>query len=68
VAGQISAGNQAIFGVMVESHIHEGRQDLVDGKTLKYGQSITDACIGWEDTEVVLRKLAAAVSERRKKR
>jgi 3-deoxy-7-phosphoheptulonate synthase len=68
VAAQIAGGNQAIFGVMVESHIHEGRQDLVEGKSLQYGQSITDACINWSDSEAVLRKLAAAVAARRSKR
>ena len=67
VAGQISAGEDAIFGVMIESHLVEGRQDLVDGQAPTYGQSITDACIGWEDTEKVLRQLADAVEARRNK-
>jgi len=67
VAGQISAGNQAIFGVMVESHLVEGRQDLVAGVELCYGQSITDACIGWSDTESLLATLSQSVIERRKK-
>ena len=65
VAGQISGGEDAIFGVMIESHLVEGRQDLVEGETLTYGQSITDACIGWDDTEKVLRQLADAVAARR---
>ncbi len=65
VAGQISAGNDAIFGVMVESHLVEGRQDLIDGKAKTYGQSITDACIGWDDTEVMMAQLSEAVSKRR---
>tara|TARA_Y100001956_G_scaffold82837_1_gene106065 strand:+ start:2308 stop:3363 length:1056 start_codon:yes stop_codon:yes gene_type:complete len=65
VAGQISGGEDAIFGVMIESHLVEGRQDLVDGNAPTYGQSITDACIGWEDTEKVLRQLADAVQARR---
>ncbi|EGA66641.1 3-deoxy-7-phosphoheptulonate synthase AroG [Vibrio brasiliensis] len=65
VAGQISGGEDAIFGVMIESHLVEGRQDLVEGETLTYGQSITDACIGWNDTEKVLRQLADAVAARR---
>jgi 3-deoxy-7-phosphoheptulonate synthase len=65
VAGQISGGEESIFGVMIESHLVEGRQDLVAGETLTYGQSITDACIGWDDTEKVLRQLADAVAERR---
>jgi 3-deoxy-7-phosphoheptulonate synthase len=65
VAGQISGGEHAICGVMVESHINEGRQDLVDGVAPNYGQSITDACIGWEDTETLLAQLAQAVAERK---
>jgi len=51
---------------MVESHIVEGRQDLVDGKAHTYGQSITDACIGWEDTEILLKQLSDAVAARRR--
>ncbi|MFL1906616.1 3-deoxy-7-phosphoheptulonate synthase AroG [Plesiomonas shigelloides] len=62
---QIAAGQQAIFGVMIESHLVEGRQDLVPGQPLTFGQSITDACIGWDDTENVLRHLAASVRARR---
>ncbi|WP_064608385.1 3-deoxy-7-phosphoheptulonate synthase AroG [Photobacterium sp. J15] len=65
VGQQIAAGNDAIFGVMIESHLVEGRQDIVDGKAATYGQSITDACIGWDDTEKVLRQLAEDVSKRR---
>jgi len=65
VCGQLAQGSQAIFGVMVESHLEEGRQDLVDGQCPKYGQSITDACIGWSDTEALLRQLAAAIQARR---
>ncbi|MDE5175681.1 3-deoxy-7-phosphoheptulonate synthase AroG [Vibrio fluvialis] len=65
VAAQIAGGEHAIFGVMIESHLVEGRQDLVEGKAPTYGQSITDACIGWDDTETVLRQLAAAVETRR---
>ena len=65
VCQQIAGGSKQIFGVMVESHIVEGRQDLVDGKAQTYGQSITDACIGWEDTEIVLKQLSDAVAARR---
>ncbi len=65
VCGQIAGGSKQIFGVMVESHLVEGRQDLVEGKELVYGQSITDACIGWEDTEILLRQLSDAVTARR---
>lgn len=65
VSAQIAQGEDAIFGVMIESHLVEGRQDLEPNKTLTYGQSITDGCIGWEDTEAVLRQLAGAVEARR---
>ena len=65
VAWQISAGNQGIFGVMVESHLVEGRQDIVDGKVACYGQSVTDACIGWPDTESLLATLSDSVIKRR---
>jgi len=58
ICKQIKQGNQNIFGVMVESFIEEGNQKLVDGKAEVFGKSITDACIGWEDTEVLLEKLA----------
>ncbi|TKB43339.1 3-deoxy-7-phosphoheptulonate synthase AroG [Thalassotalea mangrovi] len=64
VGQQIIAGNRSIFGVMVESHLLEGRQDLVDNKARTYGQSITDACIGWQDTEQLIENLANAVSTR----
>jgi 3-deoxy-7-phosphoheptulonate synthase len=66
VCQQISSGNKDIFGVMVESHLVEGRQDLVDNKAEKYGQSITDACIGWADTEKLLAQLDEAVAARNK--
>lgn len=65
VSAQIAGGNEDIFGVMVESHLVEGRQDLVEGKSLTYGQSITDACIGWEDTETLLAQLNDAVATRK---
>ncbi|MFN4341101.1 MAG: 3-deoxy-7-phosphoheptulonate synthase AroG [Azonexus sp.] len=65
IAEQLAAGDERIVGVMVESHLIEGRQDLSPGKPLTYGQSITDACIGWEDSLVVLDRLAAAVRARR---
>jgi 3-deoxy-7-phosphoheptulonate synthase len=65
VATQIAAGEQHIFGVMVESHLQEGRQDLQPGCELEYGKSITDACIGWDDTERMLATLAEAVRARR---
>ncbi|HEB78396.1 MAG TPA: 3-deoxy-7-phosphoheptulonate synthase, partial [Methylothermaceae bacterium] len=65
VAGQIAAGDDRIIGVMVESNLKEGRQDIKPGHPLEYGKSITDACIGWEDTEHVLQKLAEAARQRR---
>lgn len=67
VCQQMSDGNHNIFGVMVESHLVEGRQNLVDGKAATYGQSITDACIGWQDTETLLAELEQAVIQRRVK-
>jgi 3-deoxy-7-phosphoheptulonate synthase len=65
IADQIAAGNKAIVGVMLESFLVGGRQDLVPGKKLTYGQSITDACLDWEDTALVLERLASAVEARR---
>jgi 3-deoxy-7-phosphoheptulonate synthase len=65
VAGQIAAGDKRIFGVMIESHLNPGRQDLVPGKPLAHGVSVTDACIGWDATEPLLRELAEAVKARR---
>lgn len=65
VAGQIAGGDDRIIGVMIESHLKAGRQDLLPGKELVYGQSITDACIGWEETLPLLEKLGDAVRTRR---
>ncbi|BEO84345.1 3-deoxy-7-phosphoheptulonate synthase AroG [Serratia marcescens] len=65
VCGQISGGEKAIIGVMIESHLVEGNQSLESGEPLVYGKSVTDGCIGWQDTETVLRDLAAAVKARR---
>src|SRR4029453_7061025 len=67
VSEQIAGGDDRIMGVMIESHLKEGRQDLLPGKELAYGQSITDACIGWEDTVQLLDELADAVRNRRLK-
>ena len=64
VAAQVAGGNSAIMGVMLESFLVSGRQDLDDGQ-LTYGQSITDACMDWESTRAVLQELAAAVRTRR---
>jgi len=65
VARQIETGETAIVGVMLESNLVAGRQDLVAGRPLEYGKSITDACIGWEDTVRLLDRLAEAVRRRR---
>ena len=65
VAAQIAAGEQRITGVMIESHLEAGRQDLVAGQPLKRGVSITDACLGWADTQPLLHVLAQAVRQRR---
>ena len=61
----MEAGERRILGVMVESHLVAGRQDVIPGRALTYGQSITDGCIGWEDSVAVLERLDAAVSARR---
>jgi 3-deoxy-7-phosphoheptulonate synthase len=65
VATQLVAGERRVMGVMIESHLNEGRQDLKPGAPLQHGVSVTDACIGWDDTEPVLRSLARAVAQRR---
>jgi 3-deoxy-7-phosphoheptulonate synthase len=65
VAAQVGAGSRDLIGVMLESHLVEGRQTLTPGQPLTYGQSITDACLGWGETEPVLEALAATVARRR---
>jgi 3-deoxy-7-phosphoheptulonate synthase len=65
IATQIARGNRSIFGIMLESNLVEGRQNVVEGQALTYGQSITDACINWDDTESLLTELATAVQLRR---
>lgn len=65
VGTQLRAGEERIIGVMLESHLEEGRQDLVAGRALAYGQSITDACLGWDASLTVLEGLAATVRARR---
>lgn len=67
VASQLSSGDQRIIGVMVESHLNEGRQNHAPGCQLEYGQSITDACLGWQDTVQLLETLADSVRQRRLK-
>lgn len=65
VAGQIANGDHRIMGVMIESHLKAGNQKVVEGQPLVYGQSITDACLSWDDTVPLLRELAQAVQKRR---
>ncbi|MBP9059509.1 MAG: 3-deoxy-7-phosphoheptulonate synthase [Rhodoferax sp.] len=69
IAGQISAGSKSVFGVMVESHLHAGAQKFTPGKDdvakLEYGKSITDACLGWDDSLKSLEVLSQAVKTRR---
>jgi len=65
IGRQIAGGDSRIVGVMVESHLVAGRQDLVPGKKLTYGQSVTDGCISWEESATLLQDLAAAVRQRR---
>ena len=66
VAAQVAAGDQRIAGVMIESHLVAGRQDLVEGQPLTYGQSITDGCIDWDTSVELLEELALAVEARRR--
>jgi 3-deoxy-7-phosphoheptulonate synthase len=65
IAEQIEAGDKRIGGIMVESHLVAGRQDLMPGKQLVYGQSITDGCIDWDTSVRVLERLAEAAERRR---
>jgi 3-deoxy-7-phosphoheptulonate synthase len=65
VCCQLAGGERRVIGAMIESHLAAGHQQIMPGQPLTYGQSITDACIGWDDTEGLLQRLANAVSERR---
>ena len=65
ICSQLRDGDDRIFGVMIESHLVEGRQDAAPGQELVYGQSITDACLGWNDSEQLIGELAAAARARR---
>jgi len=67
VARQVAGGEDRIFGIMCESHLKPGRQDLVPGKPLVYGVSITDGCLGWDESRALLEELAEAVRRRRLK-
>ena len=68
VAGQVRSGSEAIMGVMIESHLEEGRQDWKPDQPLRYGVSITDGCIGFEETDGLLRELSASVRARKRAR
>jgi len=68
VAKQVAAGDSRIVGLMVESHLQEGRQEHTPGCTLEYGKSITDGCLGWDDSVAVLELLAKSVRERRQQK
>lgn len=65
IAEQVSQGDENLMGVMIESHLVAGRQNVEEGKELVYGQSVTDACINWEDSVTTLKALANAVKQRR---
>jgi 3-deoxy-7-phosphoheptulonate synthase len=65
VARQVAAGSDLVMGLMLESFLVEGRQDIQPGRELTHGQSVTDACMGWEQTVPVLQQLADAVRSRR---
>ena len=69
IAGQIAGGSRSVFGVMIESHLNPGAQKFTPGKDevakLEYGKSITDACLGWDDSVQALQVLSDAVKARR---
>ena len=65
IATQVARGNRSIIGLMLESNLVEGRQNVVPGEPLTFGQSITDPCISWDNTQPVLEQLADAVRQRR---
>ena len=67
IGAQVASGDNRIIGVMIESNLVAGRQEIVDGKAATYGQSVTDGCIGWDETVTSLQSLAAAVEARRAK-
>jgi 3-deoxy-7-phosphoheptulonate synthase len=66
VGDQLASGDERIIGVMIESHLVEGRQEIGDRDTMTYGQSVTDACLAWDDSAELLRALANSVAARRK--
>jgi len=66
VLQQVEQGASSIHAFMIESHLQGGRQDVIPGQPLTYGQSITDACIAWEETVPLLERLSQAVQSRRR--
>jgi 3-deoxy-7-phosphoheptulonate synthase len=68
IGHQVAGGDPRIIGAMVESHLVEGRQDIVPLERLTYGQSVTDPCLHWDDTAALLRGLADSVKQRRRRR
>ena len=64
ISSQIAQGDKRIIGVMIESNLVGGRQDILEGEQLTYGQSITDPCVGWDDTCKILSSLSEAVAKR----
>jgi len=68
LGAQVAEGSRCIVGAMIESNLVEGRQELAPGRALTFGQSITDACLGWDDSLQALEALAGAVRKRRKAR
>ena len=67
VGSQLAAGDKRIIGVMIESHIVEGRPEIGPRDKMTYGQSVTDACIHWDDTVAALRGLAQSITQRRRR-
>ena len=65
ICAQLEDGERRLMGVMIESHLVGGRQDIVSGEPLTYGQSITDSCIAWEETVPLIARLAEGVRRRR---
>mgnify|MGYP002525978197 FL=1 len=66
ISRQIESGSESVFGVMIESHLNEGNQKVGPLSSLEYGVSITDSCLGWGDTEALLRSLAKSINKRNK--
>jgi 3-deoxy-7-phosphoheptulonate synthase len=67
VGNQLANGDTRIIGVMIESHLVEGRQEIGPRESMVYGQSVTDACLAWDDSAELLRALAGSVAARRER-